>query len=244
MTSKSKLRAVLYVINTTGVAVDSVKLRRDGTIFGRQRGDVLIDDSECSSTHCQILNINDEYFIFDMNSTNGTFVNNEKIVKAQLNEGDIITLGKKNYRFALETASEVRNIKTVFKSDVKQADLKSTTIVDSLIESDANNVRFKKHIIHISATYHNGESQHFTMPQRVVFLGRASSFGRFDEDPEISRKHLQVKLNEAGEIFIEDLGSTNGTFLNNKKITGIHQVKKSDLVKIGLIKLTLWADQN
>ena len=130
--SNSKLRAVLYVVNSAGVALVSVKLRRDGTIFGRQRGDVLLDDSECSSTHCQILNINDEYFIFDMNSTNGTFVNNEKIVKAQLKEGDIITLGKKNYRFALEAASQVRNIKTVFKSDVKHADLKSTTIVDSL----------------------------------------------------------------------------------------------------------------
>ena len=79
--SNSKLRAVLYVVNSAGVALDSVKLRRDGTIFGRQRGDVLLDDSECSSTHCQILNINDEYFIFDMNSTNGTFVNNEKSSK-------------------------------------------------------------------------------------------------------------------------------------------------------------------
>jgi pSer/pThr/pTyr-binding forkhead associated (FHA) protein len=51
-----------------------VKLRRDATILGREKGDILIKDREISSTHCQIQFIEGVYHIFDMNSTNGTLL--------------------------------------------------------------------------------------------------------------------------------------------------------------------------
>ena len=46
---------------------------------------------------------------------------------------------------------------------------------------------------------------------------KAASFGKFDQDSEISRKHSLIKKNDA-EIFIEDWGSTNGTFLIDEKL--------------------------
>jgi pSer/pThr/pTyr-binding forkhead associated (FHA) protein len=210
-----------------------VKLRRDATILGREKADIIIDDTEISSTHCQIQNINDTYHVFDMNSSNGTFVNNQKVVKAKLAHGDVITIGRTSFRFSLEDEAKVRHIPTLFKS--KKSDSAAYSIVDTIIEKELRSTQEK--VLHIQVTYGTGVKENLTITQPIIYIGRASSFGKFDQDPEISRKHLMVKLNETGQIFIEDQGSTNGSFLNGKKITGLHPVKPTDEIKIGLCKI-------
>jgi pSer/pThr/pTyr-binding forkhead associated (FHA) protein len=42
----------------------------------------------------------------DLNSTNGTYVNAERISRRTLKEGDIVTLGKSEFRFVLRPAPE------------------------------------------------------------------------------------------------------------------------------------------
>jgi pSer/pThr/pTyr-binding forkhead associated (FHA) protein len=227
----SEKRGVLFFISQKG-ANEAIKLRRDATIFGREKGDIIIQDNEVSSTHCQIQNINGVYHIFDMNSTNGTFVNNERIVKAKLNHGDIVTIGQTSVRFQLEEESNVRHIATIFKSKEKRngADSKSS-LVDTLIEGELRSTQ--PQTVVLSVRYADGSGDEIELNQRVLFIGRASSFGKFESDPEISRKHLMIKVNDTGEVFIEDQGSTNGSFLNGKKITGMHLVRPQDEVRVG-----------
>lgn len=218
-----------------------VKLRRDATIFGREKADVVINDPEVSSTHCQIQNINEVYHIFDMNSSNGTFVNKEKIVKARLREGDIITIGGTSFRFGMEDEKKVRHIPTLFKSNPKHSS-KTNSLVDTLIERELRGG--SDAVMTINVVYHNGKSETLHLSQRVVFIGRASSFGAFDQDPEISRKHLMIKLNDANEVFVEDQGSTNGSYINGKRISGMHRVRPTDEVKVGLCRLSIAPKEN
>lgn len=224
-------RGVLYFVAEKGDG-EAIKLRRDATIFGREKGDIIVGDHEISSTHCQIQNISGVYHIFDMNSTNGTFVNNERIVKAKLNPGDIITVGQTSFKFMLEDESNVRHITTIFKSKDKRnlTDSKSS-LVDTLIESELRSTQ--SHALLLKVKYHDGTEDEIELNQRTLFIGRASSFGKFEADPEISRKHLLIKVNDTGEVFIEDQGSTNGSYLNGKKITGMHLVRPQDEVRVG-----------
>jgi len=243
MTKKKKptaeKRGVLYAVAAKGTG-EAIKLRRDATIFGREKGDIVIQDHEVSSTHCQIQNIGGVYHIFDMNSTNGTFLNNERIVKAKLAHGDIITIGQTNFRFQLEDESNVRHIATIFKAKEKRqlADSKNS-LVDTLIENELRSTG--GHALQLQVKYHDGSSDEFEMNQRTLFIGRASSFGKFEQDPEISRKHLLIKVNDTGEVFIEDQGSTNGSYLNGKRITGMHLVRPQDEVKVGTSVLRIKA---
>lgn len=233
-------RGVLYFLADKGTD-EAIKLRRDATIFGREKGDIIIQDHEVSSTHCQIQNINAIYHIFDMNSTNGTFVNNERIVKSKLNHGDIVTIGQTSFRFQLEDESQVRHIATIFKSKDKRAltDSSKSSLVDTLIESELRSTQ--SHALILSIKYHDGTSDEVELIQRTLFIGRATSFGKFEADPEISRKHLLIKVNDTGEVFIEDQGSTNGSFLNGKRITGMHLVRPQDEVKVGTSLLKIRA---
>jgi pSer/pThr/pTyr-binding forkhead associated (FHA) protein len=231
-----QLRAVLTFLSGEH-SDETIKLRRDATIFGREKGDVIVDDTEVSATHCQIQEINGVYHIFDMNSTNGTYVNNERIVKAKLKEGDIVTIGNTSFRIGLQEEKKIRHIPTVFKP-IKNDKSRSSSLIETLIESELRNTQYNG--IKLFITYSNGRKDEIEIQQRLVYIGRATSFGAFDQDVEISRKHLLIKLNNSGEVFIEDQGSTNGSFLNGKKIKGMHQVKAEDDVRIGdtMLKIT------
>ena len=224
-------RGVLYAVGNSQHS-EAIKLRRDGTIFGREKGDIVINDHEISSTHCQIQNINGIFHLFDMNSTNGTFVNNERVVKAKLTPGDTITIGRTNFRFELEDESQVRHISTIFKSkEQRSLNDSRSSLVDTLIEGELRSAHAPTVIL--SITYPDGAQDEVELKQRNFFIGRASSFAKFDQDPEMSRKHLLVKVNDTGEVFIEDQASTNGSNLNGKRIKGMHLVRATDEVRVG-----------
>ncbi len=58
---------------------------------------IVIDNSLASRQHAIIQKIKDAYFICDMKSTNGTFLNGKKIKPdkyVKLKQGDVITIGK------------------------------------------------------------------------------------------------------------------------------------------------------
>ena len=68
---------------------------------------------------------------------------------------------------------------------------------------------------------------------RSAVIGRsARSADLVLHDPEVSRRHASLHLGEQG-LRIEDLQSTNGTFVNDEGVTGHRQVHPGDRLKIG-----------
>ena len=62
------------------------------------------------------------------------------------------------------------------------------------------------------------------------------------EDPEISARHAEVR--PAGDrIEIEDLGSTNGTFVNGERISAPYTLSEGDFVRVGQSELELEDDR-
>ena len=73
-----------------------VHIRKTTTTVGRHHSsDVVIDDPSVSRRHAEITYSGDGYFVSDMGSKNGTFVNQDNIGKSQhsLVDGDEITFG-------------------------------------------------------------------------------------------------------------------------------------------------------
>ncbi|NBO37953.1 FHA domain-containing protein [bacterium] len=66
---------------------------------------------------------------------------------------------------------------------------------------------------------------------RTLGKGETSAI-RLDEDALVSRVHARVSL-ERGMLWIEDLGSRNGTYINGKKIEKKTQLKVGDKVTLG-----------
>lgn len=68
--------------------------------------DVRIDNPAVSGHHSLIINILNDSFLEDLNSTNGTYVNGKLIKKHALQNGDVITIGHHQLRFADEPAAD------------------------------------------------------------------------------------------------------------------------------------------
>jgi len=68
--------------------------------------DVRIDNPAVSGHHSLIINILNDSFLEDLNSTNGTYVNGKLIKKHALQHGDVITIGHHQLRFSDQQAAE------------------------------------------------------------------------------------------------------------------------------------------
>jgi hypothetical protein len=66
--------------------------------------DIRIDNPAVSGHHSLIINILNDSFLEDLNSTNGTYVNGKLIKKHALQHGDVVTVGHHQLRF-VETQS-------------------------------------------------------------------------------------------------------------------------------------------
>jgi predicted component of type VI protein secretion system len=51
-------------------------------------------------------------------------------------------------------------------------------------------------------------------------------------DPEVSRRHATIR-DQGGSLAIEDLGSTNGTFVNDQRISVVTVLREGDVVRLG-----------
>lgn len=75
-------------------------LNKEHTIMGRLKtNDITLSDINISREHAEIVREDSSFFIIDLNSTNGTFVNGKKVKRQKLKDGDIITLGKTRFEF-------------------------------------------------------------------------------------------------------------------------------------------------
>lgn len=67
-----------------------------------------------------------------------------------------------------------------------------------------------------------------------LLIGRhADGVGRLADDEEISRAHARVSVDNGGFCAIEDLGSTNGTFVNGMRISSPQTLSIGDTLEIG-----------
>ncbi len=75
-------------------------------------------------------------------------------------------------------------------------------------------------------------NQSYELNKDIVTLGRDITNDIVINDPEVSRHHLRLTRG-AGTFAIEDLGSTNGTFINGQRLTGPRPLRPGDMVGLG-----------
>jgi ABC-2 type transport system ATP-binding protein len=74
-----------------------------------------------------------------------------------------------------------------------------------------------------------------------VVLGRDTTLTHPLADLEVSRHHARVALRD-GQLQVEDLGSTNGTFVNGERVQVSLQLTAGDKIQLGDTVVELWTD--
>ena len=72
----------------------------------------------------------------------------------------------------------------------------------------------------------------FTLEGDQITIGRDSANEITINDAEISRRHARLTF-QGGKYVLEDLGSTNGTFVNGQRLAGPRVLKPGEVVSFG-----------
>jgi pSer/pThr/pTyr-binding forkhead associated (FHA) protein len=76
----------------------------------------------------------------------------------------------------------------------------------------------------------------------AIVVGRDASAGLVIDDPEASRRHASLML-DGSTLTVEDLGSTNGTFVNGARISAPQELGNGDKLRIGTTVFEVHAEE-
>ena len=76
------------------------------------------------------------------------------------------------------------------------------------------------------------------VPGSVISLGRAPDNTAVFDDILVSRHHATIECSPGGEVAIRDLGSSNGTFVNDERVSDRKVLRGNDLIRVGGRMLT------
>ena len=72
----------------------------------------------------------------------------------------------------------------------------------------------------------------------ILIIGRGEACDFRPKSPKVSRKHAVIFLSTSGEVLLRDLGSENGTWVNDVRIEETRVLKAGDKVTLGPVELT------
>jgi len=97
----------------------------DTLLVGRNSvNDIVIDNLAVSAQHAKIESIGNDFLFVDLQSENGSFVNNQHAKSHWLKDGDILTIGKHNLKFSNPGKNNQDKIKTLGDTKTMKIDTK------------------------------------------------------------------------------------------------------------------------
>src|SRR4051795_6379125 len=76
--------------------------------------------------------------------------------------------------------------------------------------------------------------------ENELIIGRSTpGLGSLGGDSEISRVHARLSRDPSGQLVVEDLGSTNGTFVNGNRIAAVTPLRAGDQLRVGQTTMTV-----
>jgi serine phosphatase RsbU (regulator of sigma subunit) len=87
-----------------------------------------------------------------------------------------------------------------------------------------------------------GYTEQYQLRGRECVLGRQSDTDLRLDARDVSRRHARI-LAEGTDFFVEDLGSSNGTYLNNTRIAGRQPLREQDRIQIGPFTICFQMDE-
>jgi pSer/pThr/pTyr-binding forkhead associated (FHA) protein len=102
------------ILSLDGQVMAEYNMNKERYTVGRlPDNDIRIDNAAVSGHHSLIINILNDSFLEDLNSTNGTYVNGKLIKKHALQHGDVITVGHHQLRFVEDDEAQDEFEKTM-----------------------------------------------------------------------------------------------------------------------------------
>lgn len=198
----------------------------------RKDNDIVIENLAVSGYHAKIESIGDQFVLIDLQSKNGSFVNEQLINSHWLKNGDVISIGKHQLEFSGHVA--------VAKPENSNEEAAETMIMDtsqyrSMIRKSAPNYpapfKRKKKTVGVMTYLAGGEGKIVLKP-KLIKIGR-------DDTADIQIKGLTLGRyaatisNRSDGYHISYVGGMARPKVNEEPITQSQLLKDMDIIEIG-----------
>lgn len=201
----------LIIEDKNGVIADEFSFNHGTYLIGRVDGnDIILPSSNVSRQHARLFIRDSHCFIEDLGSSNGVIVDGQRI-QGQRDLGSAAQIRIGDYYLYLEFNRE---------QDDKQ-DVVSTHIVSQ----DDNAYK----LVRVGDSF---AGEVFPLTERSNTVGRTEDNTIFLNDPSVSRRHATIDCD--GMVYtLNDLGSSNGSSVGAKRISGAAILRDHDRVSFG-----------
>lgn len=220
---------------------------KDGkTVIGRTGVDIVLRDSKTSRKHAAIEVLEGKVQIMDLGSTNGVFVNGARIESCELKNLDEITIG-----FTRLSVAVVEDLKSFKDKNIGRDKTRKSGKDDIAKLIDEELSRFSRWDVSqetsgefqsdkavskcnavLNVTKGPDEGKALKLKSGTTILGRGKKADLNFKDIDMSRAHCEIEVYGKDQCFIRDLASTNGTYINNKRVS-YSRLKSGDVIQTG-----------
>ncbi len=216
--------------------------------IGRREGDLTLDDPLVSGRHCNLFFRGGEWIVQDLGSTNGTMVEGRLAREAAVRPGQEVSVG--STRLVLltegeEDAPDHAAAATPAEEPVAAQEL-AWLLDEELAEQPAvgasdvigQELRLPPGVVaHLEVVAGQDMGRVYRFLRGNVNIGRRAGEVPLS-DGEVSRRHAVVEVFGRDMVFLRDLGSTNGTYHNGRRMA-VARIHHGDTVGVGKTVLKL-----
>jgi predicted component of type VI protein secretion system len=110
------------IVLKDGAVVNDVPLKGKKLSIGRDAtSDIQLKDFSVSRQHARLIRVFADYYVEDLGSTNGTYLNNRQVTKHMLTHGDLLHIGNFNLRFLIAESGQ--------EEDNRNPELEDTVVI-------------------------------------------------------------------------------------------------------------------
>ncbi|MCX7624753.1 MAG: FHA domain-containing protein [Candidatus Sumerlaeaceae bacterium] len=191
-------------------------VEKDIISIGRAKdNDIVIENLSVSRNHARIRRQGNTYVLTDLNSANGTFVNNVRITKTEILDGDVITIGKHHIVFVNKDLSE---------SDV---------LVEALAAERTMVIERADRIGVLCFTEGKMRGKTYPLTKAETSIGKSPQCDIVISDDWFLAKKQAIIARRGSEYEIRDLGTLRRTRINGKPLTGSQKLNEGDTIEVG-----------
>jgi pSer/pThr/pTyr-binding forkhead associated (FHA) protein len=219
--------------------LQEIPLENETTTIGRKEGNnIVIDNQAVSGNHARILQEEGSFFIEDLGSLNGTFVNGYKITKCELFKGDTILIGLHSLDFL---SDKVRPEEDKKSFTVRGRSMDETMVIDPkdhkrlLTSQDKEKPDVLGGFIVLDGSM---EKRDYELKERVSTIGK-------EDDAAIHLKgffapKVAALVNRRKEGYFITPSGGKSMKINNRELDRRYDLKDGDIIEIGSIKLQFY----
>lgn len=199
-------------------------IRPGQNTVGREGVDISLGDAKVSRRHALIISEDGKFWIEDVGSTNGTQINGKSLtvgIREEVQSGDKVSFGG-------------------FEGQIRLPGGASASATQSVPSTRTAALTVQPTVQETGVAYLVGNGQRYALQKGQNTFGRRAENAVCIADPYVSGRHGVIEITDEG-IFLTDVGSTNGTIINDAKLTPNMRTlfTPEDVLKLGSLEFRL-----